>query len=114
MKNVVAVKLDKERYFKFGINSYIAIEEEMGLPMSKIDFESTKSIFAMIYGGLVWQDKKLTLDKTVEIVEELIEQKMEEKEVSYQEALQEVLEPITEAIMKAMGNKEGLKALPKK
>lgn len=113
MKNSVSIMLDKERNLKFGVRAYIAIEKATGKAISKVDFESTESIFVMIYGALVHEDKKLTVDKVIDIVEALVEGKMDKDGIGYQDALQEVMTPISEKVMEAMGAKDGLDAMPK-
>lgn len=107
--------LDKERTLKFGVRSFIAMEKAVGMPLAKFDYEQTEIVYVMLYGGLVHEDKSLTVDKIIDIVEEMIEKKMAEGEGKpFQDAFQEVLGGIGEAVAKAMGNVDGLNAMPKK
>jgi hypothetical protein len=106
------IMLDKERTLKFGVRAFIAMEKALGKPLAKFDYEQTETIYVMLYGGLVHEDKSLTVDKVIDIVEAMIDKEVEEGK-PFQEAFKDVLTAIGERVMTAMGNKDGLNAMPK-
>ena len=103
---IVTVKMDKERHLKFGVKAYVAIERALGVPMDKINFETQESIYALLLGGLAWEDKKLTMDKVMDIVENMIDKRAEEEGIPFMEAFGLVLGELGESIGEAMGNKK--------
>lgn len=110
--NTVSIMLDKERNLKFGVRSFIAMEKASGKAMAKIDFEQTETIYIMLYGGLVHEDKSLTLDKVIDMVEDMVSKEVETGK-PFAEAFKDVLSAIGEKVMEAMGDKDGLNAMPK-
>ena len=69
------VILDKPRYLKFGFKAMMLIEKQLGKPLAKIDFTDVtfEQIAIMAYGGLSHEDKTLTLDKIVDLLDGLSE-----------------------------------------
>lgn len=114
MERIVPIKLDKERLLKFGVQSFIAMERASGQPMTQMDFEKMESIFVMLYAGLVWEDRKLTLDGVISIVDKLVEKVADEKNLYIMDAMNEVMLEIGEKVKKAMGDKPEVNAMPSK
>lgn len=68
-KNVVKINLDKERNLYFNLNSLEIIEELTGKPVSEIGNElSMKMLKAIVFAGLVHEDKELTVDAVGEMI----------------------------------------------
>lgn len=81
MKNIkiVAINLDRERHLKFNLNSLITIERITGQRFDKMgDDMSLETLRAMLFAGLSWEDKELTLDEIGELIDfENLEQVMD-------------------------------------
>lgn len=77
MAKTVAVELDKVRNIKFGINGLIKLEEVLNKPLTSLgngDF-GISDIRAMLFVGLSWEDKDLTLEKVGDLMDECMETK---------------------------------------
>ncbi|WP_422406971.1 MULTISPECIES: hypothetical protein [Gammaproteobacteria] len=75
MKKTVAIKADKVRNLKYGINSLIELEELLGRPLSSMqDGSSLADLRKILFIGLKWEDKELTLVNTGEIMDTVIEE----------------------------------------
>jgi hypothetical protein len=81
----VPIKLDKVRNFGYGMRACYLIEKKLKKPISQIDFENLRmeDLAVVFWAGLVHEDKNLTPDKVMD----LVDQYSSLKEVS--EAMQE-------------------------
>ena len=102
---MVQIELDKKRILKFGTRSFVEIEKALDTPIEKIDFDRQETIYALLYGGLKYSDKKITLDKVYDIVDGMIDKLVDEENLSFMEGFSKVLNYIGEKIKEAMGNK---------
>jgi hypothetical protein len=66
------IKLDKIRNLRYGMAALSLIEESFKTKVSKFDFDglSMKEIATFIWAGLVHEDKELTPDKVMELIDE--------------------------------------------
>lgn len=68
-KKIVPIELDKVRHLYFNLNSLELIENLTGKSISEIgesmDFKTLK---ILVYAGLQWEDKELTLDMVGDII----------------------------------------------
>jgi hypothetical protein len=73
VRKIVAIELDKERHLKFTLNALIIAEGITGKKLA--DLGDDKGAFdltflrAMLYAGLVWEDKALTLDEVGDLID---------------------------------------------
>lgn len=98
MKTTVAIELDKTRNLRYDVNSLVKIEELTGKPITTITTEDIgiKDIRSIIYAGLRWESKSLTLDKVGDLMSEV----MAEKGLEY------LIEKISEGFELAFGSGE--------
>ena len=76
MKKVVAFEADKARNLKFGVNGLVALEEELGKPLTSMKAEesfSLKDLRSIFYIGLRWEEKELTREQVGDILDDAIE-----------------------------------------
>lgn len=72
----VPIKLDKTRNFKYGYRGLDLIETELGEVVNKIFEKASKGeltireTFTVIWAGLVHEDKELTVEKVMDLVDE--------------------------------------------
>lgn len=66
------VKLDKVRNFRYGMRALKTIEDLTGKSISQIDMNNITmdTLAIMLYAGLVHEDKSLTIDKVIDLVDE--------------------------------------------
>jgi hypothetical protein len=102
-KKIVTIQMDKERHIKYGFNALIALEQELGRPITSLgDGEfSMKDLRSMFYVGLKWEDKDLTYDA----VGDAMDSALEENGIDYLSA------KLSEALQGATG---GSAAIPSK
>lgn len=103
---MVQVTLDKERVLKFGTRAYVELEKVLDVNIDNINMERQETIYAMIYAGLVHQDRKLTIDKLYDIIDEMIDKKAEEENIPFMDAYGKVLEYLGTKLAEALGNEE--------
>lgn len=87
--NYIPVKLDKTRNILIGFGALKIFKKITGKSLAKYDFDNEDFedfIPALFYAGLVHEDKELTLDKTIELID---------KHLGVKAAL-EMLQPILE------------------
>lgn len=86
------INLDKMRNFRYGMKAISIVEKKFKKPISKIDFDNLtmEDTATIIWAGLVHEDKQLTQDKVMDIVDEKGD-------------IQEVMEAMSEAINSAFG-----------
>lgn len=102
---MVSITLDKERVLKFGVKAFVEVEKVLDISMDEIDFERQETIYALLYAGLIHEDRKLTLDKVYDIVDGVIEKRAEEQGVGFMEVFGETLMYIGNKVGEALGNK---------
>lgn len=87
------IQLDKMRNFRYGMKAISLIEKKLGKPVSKIDMENLtmEDAAVMIWAGLVHEDKDLTPEKVMDLVDEYSD-------------VQTVLKAMGEAFKGAFGN----------
>lgn len=96
------VELDKIRNFRYGMKPISLIEGKFGKKLAEIDMEnlSMEETAVLIWAGLVHEDKDLTPDKVMDLVDE-------------HSSLPKVLEKMTKAMESAFGEVEASKNLQK-
>ena len=72
MKKGVLIELDKPRTLRYGLNALVTIEEQIGRPLTGLDFNnvSVKDLRAILYAGLFHEDKELTPEKVADLVDD--------------------------------------------
>lgn len=70
---IITIIADKERHLKLGINGLIEIEKMLDKPLAQLGenmgFEDFRTI---LYVALKWEDKKLTLEQTGDLMDDYI------------------------------------------
>ena len=70
MKKGTLIKLDKDRYLKFNLNSIRILEKEYGIKFDKLEEEfSMESVQKILYVGLLKDDPSLTFEEVGELVD---------------------------------------------
>ena len=71
-KAYITVQLDKMRNLRYGMRALETIEELTGNAIGKLDLQNLKmkDLKCIVYAGLVHEDKELTPDKVVELIDE--------------------------------------------
>jgi len=66
------IQLDKSRNFKYGMKAISLIEKKLKKPISKIDMDNLtmEDIAMLMWAGLVHEDKDLTPEKVMDLVDE--------------------------------------------
>lgn len=66
------IKLDKMRNFKYGMKAIHLIEKKLNQPISKIDLNNLtmEDAAILIWAGLVHEDKELTPEKVMDLVDD--------------------------------------------
>lgn len=74
MPKTVLIELDKARRLKYDINAFAAIEEALGTSLGQA-FRSPglREIRALLWAGLRWEDRKLTLEGAGDIIQTYLE-----------------------------------------
>ena len=87
------IQLDKMRNFRYGMKAISLIEKKLGKPIGKINLENLtmEDAAVMIWAGLVHEDKGLTPEKVMDLVDEYSD-------------VQTVLTAMGEAFQGAFGN----------
>lgn len=67
-----SIKLDEIRNFRFGMKAIALIEKELDKSVSELDFDNMRMQDAAVimWAGLVHEDKELTPDKVMELVDD--------------------------------------------
>ena len=68
----VPIELDKTRNFRYGMKAMSYIEEKLKTPIAKLDLDglTMKDTATVICAGLMHEDKKLTPDKVMDLIDE--------------------------------------------
>jgi hypothetical protein len=71
-KAFIPYQLDKARNLRYGMKAFSKIEDATGKPLAKIDFNelSMKDLALIIWAGLVHEDRELTVEKTMELIDD--------------------------------------------
>ncbi|MGL6106130.1 hypothetical protein [Romboutsia sp.] len=70
MKKGTLIKLDRDRYLKFNLNSIRILEKEHNISFDKLEKEfSMESIQKILYVGLLKDDPTLTFEEVGELVD---------------------------------------------
>ncbi|MGG7058708.1 hypothetical protein ACQPUY_16840 [Clostridium nigeriense] len=66
------IELDKTRNFRYGMKAMSYIEKKLKKPIAKIDLDglTMEDTAVVICAGLMHEDKKLTPDKVMDLVDE--------------------------------------------
>lgn len=66
------IELDKTRNFRYGMKAISLVEKKFKKPIMQIDLNNLtmEGIATIIWAGLVHEDKNLTVDKTMDIVDD--------------------------------------------
>lgn len=66
------IELDKTRNFRYGMKAISQVEKKLKVNISKIDFEdlSMEDTATIIWAGLVHEDKDLTVDGVMDLIDE--------------------------------------------
>ena len=66
------IQLDKSRNFRYGMKAISLIEKKLKKPVAKIDMENLtmEDAAVMIWAGLQHEDRGLTPDKVMELVDD--------------------------------------------
>lgn len=97
MKKIISIEADKNRHLKFGMNALIQLEKELGKPITSMADENEfklEDLRTMIYVGLKWEDKNLTMEQVGDIMDEAIEKN----------GMEYLSEKLGEALEGAFGN----------
>lgn len=94
-KPFVVIELDKHRNLRYGYKALIEIEEMLGSNLSSIDMNklTLKDMAIILYCGLKHEDKTLTAEKLIDIIDEHGE-------------IEEVANKIAEAFENSFGKKK--------
>lgn len=97
------IEIDKTRNLRYGFKALSLIEKKFGKSLSKIDFDDLKidELIKITWAGLVHEDKELTEDKLMTL--------LDENNVS----MQKLAEGIAEAMKRSFGNPNQAVANPK-
>lgn len=88
----IPIQLDKIRNFRYGMKAMSIVERKFKKPMAKIDFNNLtmEDTAIIIWAGLVHEDKKLTTDKVMDLIDD-------------KGNLEEVMQAMSEAMDLAFG-----------
>lgn len=76
MKKSVPIELDKVRNLRYGTNALCQMEDMLGKSISRLDEETgMKEFRVMLYCGLKWEDRKLTLMDVGNLMDGVISEK---------------------------------------
>lgn len=71
-KQSITIILDKPRGLRYGMNALVKIEELLGKPITKLDFDniSINDMRTIIYAGLYHEDKELSPEIVGDLIDE--------------------------------------------
>ncbi len=66
------IELDKTRNFKYGMRAISLVEKKFKKPISQVDMNNLtmEEMATIIWAGLVHEDKNLTSDRVMDLVDE--------------------------------------------
>ena len=106
MKREKKIELDKKRTLKMCTRTFPTVENVLDITMDKMDFEKQETIFALLLGLLIHEDRTLTLDDVYDILDQTIEKRMEKENIVYMEAFGAVLQEVSEAVGELMNEEK--------
>lgn len=69
-KNLVVIDLDKERHLYFNLNSLIMVERLTGKKVADLGEDlGLETLRALLFAGLMWEDKKLTVETVGDLID---------------------------------------------
>jgi len=93
MKPSILIELDQPRNIRLNTNALVKVEEVLGKPLSEFGAAfGLKEIRALLWAGLLHEDRKLSLDDVGDLIDEA--------------GFEYVSTKVGEAISIAMGHKE--------
>ena len=99
----VMIELDKPRKLRFGMGAMVEFEQLTGIKLMSLDDEmSIQTAAKVLWIMLKQEEKELTFEKTLELVDE------------YADNLNSVIEKVTEAIGAAFKHGDGKNVKPPK
>lgn len=103
MRKIIDIEMDKTRHLKYGMNTMIQVEKELGKPLSTLANEQFKlaDLRTLLYLGLKWEDNQLTPDSVGDLMDIAIEK----------HGMQYISEQLGQAIQGAFGQM-GANAIP--
>lgn len=70
MKKTIEIQLDKKRNLRYTLNSFRILEKQFGISVDKLGENITmETIQALLYVGLIHEDKKLTFEAVGDMVD---------------------------------------------
>lgn len=96
MANIVKIKMDKERHLKFNMTTIMEMEAYFNKPIMEVqENQSVTNLIKLFYFGLKWEDKKLEIEKTADLLDLAIEE---------YEGMEEPSKLLGQALASAFGN----------
>lgn len=69
-KKLVAIELDKERHLRYTLNAFRILEKEFGVKVESLGENiNLETIQALLYVGLLHEDKSLTFEEVGDMVD---------------------------------------------
>lgn len=89
------IVLDKSRNMRLGMKAISLVEKKLKKPMTKLDMDNLtmEDMATIIWAGLFHEDKSLTVDKVMDLIDE-------------HSNIRVVMQAVGEAISQAFGNSE--------
>ncbi|MCW6094547.1 hypothetical protein LAV60_15355 [Clostridium sporogenes] len=73
MKKIIVINLDKERHLRYNLNALILAEKTTGKKLTELGKEKDtfdlEFLRGMLYAGLKWEDKELTLEEVGDFID---------------------------------------------
>lgn len=109
----VTLKMDRLRRLRYGLNAMADLEEAMNMGFIKVfdlDMSGFRVMRAMVWAGLHWEDRSLTLERTGDLMEQYLEDGGDWKELTSKvtEAMSQAgwLKKIGKGVGEVQGNSE--------
>ena len=89
----VEIILDKPRRLRYGMNQLVALEKELGGPISSLENQQigVTELRLLVWAGLIWEDASMTPERAGEIID------------TSEMNVQEIIEKVGEALQAAFG-----------
>jgi hypothetical protein len=103
MKRIIDIEMDRTRHLKYGMNTMIEVEKQLGKPLTTLASESFKlgDLRTLLYLGLKWEDNTLNPDTVGDLMDISIEKN----------GMQYISDKLGQAIQGAFGQM-GANAIP--
>ena len=71
-KSFTPYQLDKMRNMRYGMKAFSLVEDVIGVPLAKIDLNNLtqKQLATLIWAGLVHEDKELTVESVMDLIDD--------------------------------------------